>query len=113
MLTRQTGQIASPRDVVCNYTTGTTAQTIVFSSVADGCNVVHGVQWSYNTTPASGRLTVSTPSATLLDVDITSSGPGGFIAFLRSGVNESLTVTLAAATATGKLSVQSMIQRGV
>ena len=73
--------------------------------------VVAWITWSYDDTPTGGNLVVDVVGTTVLEVDITTGGPGQleFNYPLYVGTkNEALTVTLAAPGAgkAGKLNVR-------
>jgi hypothetical protein len=85
-----------------------TAAVITVTAVAGRVHVVQGIQWSYSEAPTGGRLTVVLGATTVIDLDITSAGPGGFGVLIPAGTNTTLVVTLAsgAGTCVGKLNMQ-------
>lgn len=65
-------------------------------------NVVGSVEWSYDAAPTAGALTIEDGAGnTVFKVDISLSGPGGFVWFVpkRMTANTDTVVTLAAAGA--------------
>ena len=72
--------------------------------------MIDTLEWSYDAAPTGGRLTAVYGSTTLLDVNITTGGPGQMqwpSGLTNNTKNEALVVTLAsgAGTVVGKLSV--------
>jgi len=54
-----------------------TAAVVTLGADDSECHVITGIEFSYSEMPTGGRLTVVCGgSTTILDVDITSSGPG-------------------------------------
>ena len=112
MIIKNVGNVAAPNGIsVTTSVPGSGAAAVVTLPALDVTSpakqTVHTVQWSYSATPANGRLTIvdSVPN-TLLDVDITASGPGGLSGYWMG--TGALTITLGGVAATqGKLSVQS------
>jgi len=87
-----------------------TAAIVTLAAVAGEIHVIDQITWSYSAAPTGGRLTVAINSVTVLDIDITSAGPGS-IQFTRGlhGIdNQAVVVTLAsgAGSVAGKVNVQ-------
>jgi len=72
-------------------------------------HIIHNIQWSYSAAPTGGRLTVVQGSTTILDLDITAAGPGGYNFTLTGAMSAAIVVTLAsgAGAVVGKVNVQS------
>lgn len=89
-----------------------TAAIVTVALTASKTTTVHGCQWSYSTSPTAGRLTIVTASTTILDLDITGAGPGGFNFMIPGGAGEAVVITLAAGSGAcvGKLNVQYSIE---
>jgi hypothetical protein len=71
--------------------------------------VIHNIQWSYSAAPTGGKLTVQVGAGptTVLDLDITAAGPGGYNLVIPGGMSEQIIVGLAAGGSTvGKLNIQ-------
>lgn len=66
----------------------------------------HGLAWSYNGVPTTGRLFVTIDGNVVFDIDITNGGPG-FIWFPRRMGGRNIVITLAAGgtSIVGKLNV--------
>jgi hypothetical protein len=101
-----------------HFPAAATAAVVTIAAVADSgttktIHCVRRISCSYNAAPTGGRLTVVAGSTTLMDIDITASGPL-VIDFDQDNLltnntsNEAVVVTLAsgAGAVVGKLSVQ-------
>ena len=110
MLVKVVGQNAL-RETVRNalhVPAAATAAVVTIAAVANRKHWIHNIQWSYSADPTGGRLTITSGGVTKFDVDITTSGPGGFGLEIVGGVNEEIVITLAsgAGAVVGKLNVQ-------
>lgn len=102
-------QDASTNDV--HVPAANTAAIVSYPATPTVYHVIGGVAWSYDDDPTGGRLTIVMNGSTVLDLDITTGGPG-FIPFdppKRFGVGDAVSVTLAAGGVgiQGKVSVLS------
>lgn len=85
-----------------------TAAVVTVNASSGFTHTVHGVQWSYSTSPTGGNLLITSNGVTLYSIDITASGPGGFNFAIPGTPNQNVVVTLASGTGScvGKLNVQ-------
>lgn len=90
-----------------------TAAIITLAATTGKQHMVLGVQWSYSVSPTGGRLTIVDGSTTIVDLDISGSGPGGFSFSLPGTTNTAMVITLASGTGScvGKLSAQYVTER--
>lgn len=87
------------------------AAIITLAAVAGQRNIVEAIQWSYSAAPTNGRLTVVDGVTTVLDIDITAAGPGGFGLTIPGSVNSAVVITLAAGgSLIGKLNAQVTLE---
>lgn len=89
-------------------TSGTNAAVaITFPAIATRAIIIDSIVWSYGGTPTGGKLTVAHGATTVLEVDITASGPGALPLNLSADINEQVVVTLGAGGSgvVGKLNV--------
>lgn len=101
------GRDPNPADV--HVPAANTAAVVTYPAVVNGYNIISGVAWSYSDDPTGGRLTISDGTNVILDIDITSSGPG-FINFpigKRSSRGAAMVIRLYAGGAgvSGKISI--------
>jgi hypothetical protein len=85
------------------------AACAVTLTAVDGCRrVLHGLQYSYSTTPTGGKLTVADGANTVFEIDIPAGGPGYVIIPIVGSINTDLVITLAApgGAVVGKLNYQ-------
>lgn len=110
MLSRITGHKSNPATVLrgSHLPAANTAAVVTVAAVSGKTTAVHGVQWSYSTSPTGGKLTITSNSVSLWEVDITAGGPGGFNFCLPGTPSQNVVITLASGTGAcvGKLNVQ-------
>lgn len=110
MLVKQYGFIAKRSDILkANHIpSANTAAVVTLAATTNRQHVVHGVQWSYSVDPTGGKLTITVNGSTVWEVDVTSSGPGGFSCEIPGGTNQAIVVTLAAGggASVAKINVQ-------
>lgn len=85
-----------------------TAAVATLTAVAGKQHAIHGIQWSYSTSPTGGKLTITEGGVTVWEVDVVSGGPGGFNFTVAAATNTEVVVTLAAGSGAclGKVNVQ-------
>lgn len=116
MLSRSTGSNSNRAKVIAanNLPVANTAAVITIAAVAGKTITIHGCQWSYSLSPTGGNLliTTNTGATTLISLDITAAGPGGFNFAIPGLPNKNVTLTLASGTGScvGKLNVQYVIE---
>lgn len=107
MLTREVESRLRTEEVEnrTHYPASNTAAIITIPPNASRRAVIHAIQWSYSDTPVGGRLAITRGGVAIFDVDITTSGPGGYYFYKCGQVNEEVIITLSAGGAgiTGKL----------
>jgi len=110
------GQFTNPSVVRHDSETALANTAVVITLVArEGYrNVLHGMQWSYDTAPTGGRLTVEDGAGnSIWDVDITAAADRleSFYSVLVGSSNTAMILTLAAAGAgvIGKLNCQHIL----
>lgn len=106
---------ASPTDnvLLANHAPAiATAAIVTLAAVSGKKKIIHSIQWSYDTTPTAGNLSVARGATIVWSEDISAAGPGGFDVTIPGNTNEAVTVTLASAGAgvTGKVNVQYTLE---
>lgn len=99
-----------------NLPAANTAAVITLAAITGQRQVINLVAWSYSGTPTGGNLKIEDDTTSVLDLDITASGPGSIIfgaanedGGLASSLDKKLVITLAAGGTgiTGKVHVQA------
>jgi len=87
---------------------GATAAVVTFPAKEGHRTIVQNIQWSYDTAPTGGLLTVVSGATTIFSLNVSAAGPGGYNLTLIGGINEAVVVTLAsgAGAVVGKLNAQ-------
>lgn len=110
MLSRSTGSQSNRVKVSkANHApVANTAAVVTIAAVTGKTHTIHGVQWSYSTSPTGGNLLIQSNGVTIFSVDITAGGPGGFNFAMPGTPNQNVVVTLASGTGAcvGKVNVQ-------
>lgn len=110
MLTNQVGHVYNRTDIIkaVHHPAADTAAVITVAGVADKQHFIHGVQWSYSTSPTGGSLAITVNAVTVFKVDITGGGPGGYSFAIPGGTNQAVVITLATGTGScvGKINAQ-------
>lgn len=93
-----------------HYPSSNTAAVVTYTAVIGRAHMIDGlIHWSYDNLPTGGRLTIQDGSGnTILDLSITSQGPGFTpVDGLTGSDNTAMIITLAAGGSgvTGKLTV--------
>lgn len=114
MLVRITGHKSNPSRIVTgtHLPAANTAAVVTVTAVTGKTITLHGVQWSYSTSPTGGKLTIASNSVTLWEGEITAGGPGGFNFCLPGTRGQNMVITLASGTGAcvGKINVQYVIE---
>lgn len=96
-----------------NVPSAATAAVLSYSASAGVAHGVFDITWSYSAAPTGGRLTMADGSDTILDIDITSAGPGQvrFDKGRRGHSGRAMTITLAsgAGAVVGKLNASHYV----
>lgn len=110
MFTRQVSHKSNRAKIIrANHLPVANTAAVVTVNAATGLtHTIHGIQWSYSTSPTGGNLLIQSNGVTLWSVDITAGGPGGYNFTMPATPNQNLVVTLASGTGAcvGKLNVQ-------
>lgn len=90
-----------------------TAAVVTLAATAGWAWIVERIVWSYSATPTGGRLTIVETETTVLDIDITSGGPGPFEVGEEYSAGAAVVITLAAGSGSvvGKLNVKARLVR--
>jgi len=110
MLTKHIGKRVGRNSLLSAHGTsaGGAAVAITIAAATNKRHLVHHVQWSYDTAPTGGMLTITSAGVTKFEVTISAAGPGGFGISIVSGVGEAIVITLAGGggAVVGKINAQ-------
>jgi len=110
------GQNANPDLIVNTHATAlaNTAVVITLLAAPGMHNILHNIQWSYDSAPTGGRLTVEDGLGTIVwDADIVAAADRleALDTFIVGSINTDMVITLAAGggAVIGKLNTESII----